>query len=170
MRDHSVISDGAPTAPKCTLPDNSPSLMTLGPATFCQFVFTSMPAALACFSIRLSRSISISGRNETPNCCAMVISASSARGLEAEAARSRLAAAMVVNFIGYLGVTLFDGADDAWSGTPPPVGALRDKMPAAHAFSLNSFSALVRPIFCRSASFKGALSNQSAASLMSSNG
>src|ERR1041385_3703126 len=98
VRDHSVTSEGAPTAPKCTLPDNSPSLMTLGPATFCQLVFTSMPAALACFSIRPSRSISISGRNDTPNCCAMVISDSSARETVALASNSP-AARMALTFI-----------------------------------------------------------------------
>ena len=93
-----MISDGAPTAPKCTLPDNSPSLMTLGPATFCQLVLTSTPAAFACFSISPSRSINISGRNETPNCCAMVISESSAREPVALAS-SRPAATIALNLI-----------------------------------------------------------------------
>src|ERR1700742_3516587 len=72
--------------------------MTLGPATFCQLVFTSIPAALACFSIRPSRSISISGRNATPNCCAMVISDTSAR-LVAVPANSSAAAAIETNFM-----------------------------------------------------------------------
>src|SRR3954464_13570790 len=71
--------------------------MTLGPATFCQLVFTSMPAALACFSIRPSRSMIINGRKETPNCCAMVISEISARA--AVLTRTSAAAAIVVNFI-----------------------------------------------------------------------
>src|SRR5882762_8846363 len=104
--DQSVISEGAPTAPKCTVPDNSPSLTTLGPATFCQFVFTSTPAALACFSTRPSRSISISGRNATPNCCAMVISEISAREVVADAAISS-AAAIAFNLIVPSGSLLF---------------------------------------------------------------
>jgi hypothetical protein len=92
VRDHSVTSDGAPTAPKCTLPERSPSLITLGPATFCQLVFSAMPAALACFSIRPSRSISISGRNETPNCCAIVISETSARAAAVPSSNAAAAA------------------------------------------------------------------------------
>ena len=141
--DHSVMSEGAPTVPKCTVPDNSPSLMTLGPATFCQLVLTSTPAALACFSIRPSRSISISGRNATPNCCAMVTSAISARGAVAVAASIKAARPSDLSFIDLLPV---------------------------YFFSLNSFCALVRTIFCRSSSLNGAASIQSAASLMSSNG
>src|SRR5258708_4222931 len=107
VRDQSVISEGAPTAPKCTVPDSSPSLMTLGPASFSQLVFTSTPAALACFSINPSRSISISGRNATPNCCAMVTSAISARGAVALPASIKAARPSDLSFIDLLPVLFF---------------------------------------------------------------
>src|SRR5262245_8904046 len=76
---HSVISDGAPCEAKCMVPERRPSFMTLGPATLIQLAFTSMPADLACFSIRPACSSSMSGRKLTPYCCATVISPSSAR-------------------------------------------------------------------------------------------
>src|SRR5205823_8652 len=65
--DHSVTSDGAPVEMKCMVPDNRPSFMTLGPATFGQLVFRFSMPARACFSIVPSRSMSMSGRKLTPN-------------------------------------------------------------------------------------------------------
>src|ERR1043166_4071518 len=83
---HKVIRDGAPWATKCIAPEMSPSFMTAGPPTLIQLTFNeSTPAALACFSIRPPCSISIIGRKLTPNCCATVISATSAWAGEAAA-------------------------------------------------------------------------------------
>ncbi len=77
---HSVISDGAPTAMNWIAPLTTPSFITLGPATFTQLALTSpSPAALACFSNSLSRSITINGRKATPYCWATVTSLCSAR-------------------------------------------------------------------------------------------
>src|ERR1700675_687742 len=76
----SVISDGAPTAMNWIAPLTTPSFITLGPATFTQLALISPnPAALACFSSSLSRSITINGRKATPYCWAMVTSLCSAR-------------------------------------------------------------------------------------------
>src|SRR5437660_1669800 len=83
---HNVIREGAPWATKCIAPEMSPSFMTAGPPTLIQLTFkASRPAALACFSIRPPCSISIIGRKLTPNCCATVISATSAWTGEAAA-------------------------------------------------------------------------------------
>src|SRR3989454_10213183 len=83
---HKVIREGAPWATKCIAPEMSPSFMTAGPPTLIQLTFkASTPAALARFSIRPPCSISIIGRKLTPNCCATVISATSAWTGEAAA-------------------------------------------------------------------------------------
>src|SRR5262245_49389798 len=81
----SVISDGAPCDAKCMVPESRPSFITLGPATFTQFTFTSTPARLAVFSTSPACSISISGRKLTPYCCATVISPTSAAAGAAKA-------------------------------------------------------------------------------------
>src|SRR5215475_6961033 len=76
---HKVISEGAPTAMNCSAPLTTPSFITLGPATLTQFSLTSpSPAALACFSTNLSRSITIRGRKLTPYCWATFTSGDSA--------------------------------------------------------------------------------------------
>src|SRR4029077_8849506 len=80
--DHNVISDGAPCAAKCKLPEISPSFMTLGPAILAQVTFSPVrPACAACFSTSACFSITISGRKLTPYCWAMVISLTSARAM-----------------------------------------------------------------------------------------
>ena len=115
-----------------------------------------------------SRSISISGRNETPNCCAMVISASSARGLEAEAASSSLRPQGSSISSGYLGMT--------WSAAPMMHGPARRRQWTCSAkagrscLQLEQLQRIVAADLLPVGFVNGALSNQSAASLMSSNG
>src|SRR3954469_17019966 len=85
----SVISEGAPVAANCTLPEMSPSLMTLGPASFVQVTRTpGRPADVACFSTSLSRSISMSGKKLTPYCCATWTSLTSPSAGRLEARRT----------------------------------------------------------------------------------
>ena len=63
--------------------------MMLGPATFAQFTRSSgSPAALACFSTSLSRSISMSGRKLTPYCWATWTSFTSAETGKAKVTRT----------------------------------------------------------------------------------
>ncbi len=78
------MSDGAPSAATCMVPDSSPSFITDGPATRGQSTLSlASPAARACFSTSWSRSISIMGRKATPNCWAAAISSTSARAAPA---------------------------------------------------------------------------------------
>src|SRR5260221_13105638 len=68
---HSVASEGAPSAANCIVPEIGPSFITLGPATFTQLTLREAIAdALACFSTRPSRSVSIIGRKLKAYCVA----------------------------------------------------------------------------------------------------